>query len=74
MSERESTMNVRDLALIRRAILSVIDTGCDKHWQQPWLLNADDEALANDERLRFCDAVQSYITREVTLDPVEAQR
>lgn len=42
---------------IREAILDVIDAGCGKHWRQPWLLDAEDESLASDERLRFCDAV-----------------
>ncbi len=66
LRQPESGINVHDLARIRRAILTVIDDGCQKHWGQPWLLNADDEALANDERMRFCDAIQNYITRELS--------
>lgn len=63
--ERESKMAVPDLALIRRAILSVIDDGCtcesgEKH---PWELDGDpqESSFENEQRLRFADAIQKYI-------------
>lgn len=67
------------LGLIRQLILRVIDDGCtcdtEKH---PWELDDDDlgkhnidgaidgleqEAVTNEQRLRFCDAVQAAIVQ-----------
>jgi len=61
-------ITINDLALIRVAILSVVDRGC------PWLLYAADEALANQERLDFCDAVANYITDRAKINKPETYR
>lgn len=66
----DSKMTVGDLALIRAAILTVIDDGdgCAagaEYSRKPWLIDHENEDLANDQRLRFCDAVQRQIVAHV---------
>jgi len=62
----ESKMGVRDLALIREAILSVIDDGDPSFKTRPyWSFWNDNEDFANRQRLDFADAVQAYIVERV---------
>lgn len=64
-----SRINVHDLTLIREALLSVIDDGDpkprDPKLRKDWLLYSVNETIANDARLRFCDAVQRYIVARI---------
>ena len=55
-------MTVKELALVREAILATLDEPCTRH-QGPWVLTGtqSSEDLINQERLDFCDAVQKRI-------------
>ncbi len=68
--------SIIQLTTIREAILSVVDEGCtcnsgEKH---RWELYEDDpraQDAANMQRLRFCDAVQTYLIKEAQKANVE---
>lgn len=71
---RPSTMTVRDLALIRQAVLTVIDDGDPRTpkdskgnpiWSPQWNIYSANEAVANAARLRLVNAVQQYIVAHV---------
>lgn len=53
-------LSMADLRELRGIILTVIDEG-DKHGLQWDFYNIADEALANKDRLDFCDAIQQRI-------------
>lgn len=84
-TKRVSRMDVRDLGMMRRAILTVIDDGCncDSGEKHPWEFYEDTkdlddhdaftEDMANQQRLRFCDAIQSAILKEIGPDESELQ-
>lgn len=66
-------MTVQDLALIRRAILRVIDDGDPKRHDghgrfcNRWQLDDTNEDIANAQRLDFCNRVQELVTQEATI-------
>ncbi len=52
--------SIIQLTTIREAILSVLDS-------EIWCFDASDmisEDMANEDRLKFCDAVQTYLVKE----------
>ena len=55
-------MTDKELALVREAILNTLDEPCTRH-QGPWVLTGTQsgEDLINQERLDFCDQIQSRI-------------
>lgn len=72
---RPSTLTVHDLALIRQAVLTVIDDGDPRTprdtksgkpmWCKDWQLYRPNEDEANDQRLRFAAAIERYIIERV---------
>lgn len=65
MPKTEWTIN--QLVAIREEVLGVIDDGCPKHNNSPWMLYKSgmgvDEAFANAERLDFCDELQRRLMK-----------
>jgi len=51
--------SIQQLTMIREAILCVVDEG--NRDGLVWMLDTEDEDRANQDRLDFCDAVQSYL-------------
>ncbi len=56
--------SIIQLTTIREAILSTLDS-------QVWLFDMVDEDKANENRLKFCDAVQTYLIKEAQKANVE---
>ena len=63
-------MTIHDIAIVRAAILDVIDTEQHRHFYENEVIERDNgtlrirvtEAMADFNRLNFCDAVQERIT------------
>ncbi len=60
--------SIIQLTTIREAVLSTLDS-------QIWHFDTDDmsvsEDMANEDRLKFCDAVQTYLVKEAQKANVE---
>lgn len=56
-------LDAHGLAALRAIILTVIDDGDpqDGSPEPIWVLYNDDEVFVNEQRLRFCDAIQQAI-------------
>jgi hypothetical protein len=55
--------SIQQLAMIREAVLSVVDDTPRLIWENQFTeFVADRDAIINEQRLRLCDAVQKYIT------------
>lgn len=67
-------LSVPDLQALRAIILAVLDEG-DPDGKQ-WEFYAEDEALANNERLDFCDAIQQriFVTEPLPQRTIEGEQ